>query len=252
MHLEVLEKIGLSPNEAKIYHSLLDLDESSVNTLSVRTKINRRNIYDAMERLIEKGLASEVFIKGQKLFKPIHPERLLNLLEEKQSFVKRALPDMIERFNQKEQKEQAFVYKGVSGYKNYLLDILKEKETYYSVGGKGMWFDPRLKFFMPNFNMERKKLNIHFKHIFDAEIEKKMTDPLNFEENEYRFLPKECCSNLSFEFFGDHLGVYTGRGEYGKLKEDPTIFVLKSKEITEGFKKLFDFMWKHCEKPKEN
>lgn len=101
---------------------------------------------------------------------------------------------------------------------------------------------------MSKFDRERKKSNICFKHIFDAEMKENIKEPLAFEKNEYRFLPKEYCSNLTFEFFGDYLVIYTGSKKFGKLKEEPTLFVLKSKEVAEGFRKLFDFMWKHCRK----
>ena len=247
MYTEVLRDLGLSPNEAKIYESLLGLGEASVNIISVKTKISRSNVYDAMERLVEKGLASDIFTKGQKLFKAIHPRRLLEILKEKEAVVEKILPKLTEKFETEQEKEQAFFYRGIHGYKNYMFDILKEKQTYYCIGGKGMWFDPRLQFFMPKFDRERKKSNICFKHIFDAEMKGKVKEPLKFEKNEYRFLPKKYSSNLTFEFFSDYLVIYSGSGVYGRLKEEPTVFVLKSKEVADGFKKIFDFMYEHCE-----
>lgn len=248
MYTEILQDLGLSPNEAKIYESLLGIGEASANTISIKTKINRSNVYDAMERLVEKGLASDIFSKGQKLYKAIHPRRLLELLKEKEAVVEKILPLLEKQFESEQEEEQAFFYRGIQGYKNYMFDILKEKKTYYCVGGKGMWFDPRLQFFMPQFDRERQKSNIYFKHIFDAAMKGKVKEPLKFEKNEYRFLPKKYCSNLTFEFFSDYLVIYSGSGTYGRLKENPTVFVLKSKDVAEGFKKLFAFMYEHCEK----
>lgn len=248
MYTELLQGLGLSPNEAKIYEALLGLGEASVNTISVKTKVNRSNVYDAIERLVEKGLVSDIFTKGQKLYKAIHPRRLLELLKEKEAVVEKILPELEKRFETEQEEEQAFFYRGIHGYKNYMFDILKEKKPYYCVGGKGMWFDPRLQFFMPKFDRERKKANVTFKHIFDAAMKGKVKGPLEFEKNEYRFLPKKYSSNLTFEFFSDYLVIYSGSGTYGKLKENPTVFVLKSKDVVDGFKKLFDMMWEHCER----
>ncbi|MBT4604071.1 hypothetical protein HOC01_00390 [archaeon] len=250
MYEEILKDIGLSPNEAKIYEALVGLGEASVNTISVKTKINRSNIYDAMERLVEKGLASDIFTKKEKLYKAAHPNRVKEIVEEKLSIIKKILPDLTKKFETDHEEEEAFFYRGIHAYKNYMFQILKEKKPYYCIGGKGMWFDPRLRFFMPNFDRQRKESNICFKHIFDSEMKGKIKEPLQFEKNEYRFLPKKYCSNLTFEFFGDYLVIYTGK-EFGKLKEKPTLFVLKSKEVTEGFKKIFDFMYDHCEVPKK-
>ena len=54
MHEETLMELGLSLNEARIYEALVDLGEASVNTISIKTRINRSNVNDAMERLCEK------------------------------------------------------------------------------------------------------------------------------------------------------------------------------------------------------
>ncbi len=242
MHEEALMNLGLSLNEARIYQSLIDLNEASVNTLSVKTKINRSNVYDAMERLCDKGLATQLFIRGQKYYKAIHPRRLLELLKEKEEEIQQLLPELAKKFESHKQEEEAYFYRGVEAYKNYMFDILKEKKPYYCIGGKGMWFDPRLKFFRMKFDRERVKSNISFNHIFDEEMKKKIKDPLKFNKNNYKFLPKKYSSNLAIEFFGDYTVIYSGE-EFGKLKEEPTVFVIKSKDISEGFKKIYQFMW---------
>src|SRR3989338_484486 len=242
MNEETLMELGLSLNEARIYEALVDLGEASVNTISIKTRINRSNVYDAMERLCEKGLATELFIKSQKYFKSVHPRRLLELLKEKQEGVERILPNLAKKFETNKQEEEAYFYRGIEAYKNYMFDILKEKQPYYCIGGKGMWFDERLKYFRMKFDRERQKSKVEFNHIFDEEMKTKTKQPLKFKNNTYKFLPKKYCSKLTMEFFGDYTIIYAGE-EFGKLKEDPTVFVIKSKDIAEGFKKIYQFMW---------
>jgi len=242
MNEKLLMELGLSLNEARIYEALVDVGEASANTLSVKTKINRSNVYDAMERLCEKGLASELFIKSQKHYKAMHPRRLLELLKEKQEEVESILPELAKKFEFHKAEEEAYFHRGVEAYKNYMFDILKEKKPYYCIGGKGMWFDPRLKFFRLKFDRERQKSHVEFSHIFDEEMKRHLTDPLRFRQGVYKFLPKKYCSNLTIEFFGDYTVIYTGEG-FGKLKEEPTVFVIKSKDISEGFRKIYQFMW---------
>ena len=57
---DIFESLGLSPNEAKIYESLVEHGESSISYIAVAAKVHRRNAYDAIERLIDKGLTSEL------------------------------------------------------------------------------------------------------------------------------------------------------------------------------------------------
>ena len=245
MHEKTLMELGLSLNEARIYEALVQAGEASVNTISVKTKINRSNVYDAMERLCDKGLATEMFFKNQKYYIAIHPRRLMELLKERETQIESILPDLEKKFESHKNDEEAYFYRGVEAYKNYMFDILKEKKPYYCIGAKGMWFDPRLKYFRLKFDRERKKSKIFYSHIFDEGMPKVITDPLKFEHGTYKFLPKKYCSKLTIEFFGDYVVIYSGE-EFGKLKEEPTVFVIKSKDISEGFKKLYQFVWDNC------
>jgi len=61
-----------------------------------------------------------------------------------------------------------------------LLSVCNDKKSYYCIGGKGMWFDPRLEYFRLKFDREREKSKIEFNHIFDQGMEKKITEPLKF------------------------------------------------------------------------
>jgi len=53
MNLEILRKIGLSEGEIKIYSALVDEGLSSINKIHEKTGIERRNIYDILNKLIE-------------------------------------------------------------------------------------------------------------------------------------------------------------------------------------------------------
>src|SRR3989338_978218 len=129
MYEQLLREIGLSQNEARIYEALLQLGETSVQKISLKSKVHRRNAYDSLAKLIEKGLVSEVFIKGEKHFKAQPPQRLLSLLKEKEEMVQKELSGMQAKYEALEEKEEAYVYKGIEGVKNYLNDILKTRET---------------------------------------------------------------------------------------------------------------------------
>jgi len=61
---EMLRDLGLSLNESKIYEALLSIGESSVQQISLKSHVHRRNVYDSLNKLMDKGLASEVFVKG--------------------------------------------------------------------------------------------------------------------------------------------------------------------------------------------
>ncbi|MBI5389931.1 helix-turn-helix domain-containing protein [Candidatus Woesearchaeota archaeon] len=245
MYQELLQKIGLSLNEARVYEALLYLGEANVNTISIKSKVHRRNVYDSLSKLIEKGLASETFIKGEKLFTPIDPERLHALLQEKESMLATHLSSMKKLYLAVQSETEAHVFKGVEGFKNYLQLILQEKQTVYFIGAKAFWLDPRLKHYLPHFDRERKSLGIKFMHLFDAEVKTQKPEILKLVGKPYRFLPEQYSSSTAIDIFGDYVVTFVG-AKPGQIAEEPLQFVLKNKLLADGYRTFFQFMWDHC------
>lgn len=246
MYEEILREIGLSPNEARVYEALLQLGESSVQNISVKCGVHRRNTYDSLAKLLEKGLVSEVFVQGEKHFGPFNPERLLSLLKEKEEKVGRILPEMQAKFKAVEEVEEAYIYRGIEGVKNYLQLILDQKETVYFIGAKAMWLDPRLKHYLPHFQRERKRLGINFKHIFDYEVKKQKPEILKLVGKPYKFLPPQYSSPTMVDIFGDYVVTFIGV-HAGKLHDEPIQFVMKSRKLANGYRTFWKFMWDHCQ-----
>jgi len=251
MDLSILEEIGLSPNEAKIYTSLIEKGTCSINTLSIEANVHRRNVYDSIDKLIKKGLATEEFISGIRHVKAINPSRLIDIVKEKEEKVNSILPSLQQRFNEKAEHEEAVVYKGIEGFKNYLKDILEENKPVYFIGAKAFWLDERLKYFIPQFEMQRLKQGITFKHIYDHEVKSISPDILKLKNNEYKFFPPEYSSSVAIDIFGDHVTTFYGVTP-GKLPKEPIQFTVVSKQIADGYRKYFDFMWKNLGKTRKS
>lgn len=246
MYEEVLREIGLSVNEARVYESMLDSGEVSVQEISIKSKVHRRNVYDALTKLVEKGLVSELFINGEKHFKSISPTRLLELLKEKETKLNKVLPEMEMKAKRKQEGEEAYFYRGIEGFKNYLQDILKTRKPVYFIGAKAFWLDPRLQHFLYNFDKERRKLGIKFYHLFDYEVKKQKPEILKLVGKPYKFLPKKYSSPTAVDIFGDYVVAFVGVSP-GKLDNEPVQFVMKSKRLADGYRKFFQFMWDNCE-----
>ncbi len=242
MHEEVLHEAGLGTNEAKVYEALLQKGESSVQTLSLKSKVHRRNVYDSLAKLVEKGLASEIFVNGEKKYKATNPRRLLELLKEKEEKLTKQLPNLQAKYEAIEEKEEAYFYRGTEGFKNYLADILKTKETVYFIGAKAFWLDPRIQHYLPRFERERKKLGIKFMHLFDAEVKTQKPEILELVGKPYKFLPKEYSSNTAIDIFGPYVVMFVGV-QPGQLEAEPLQFVIKSQKLADGYRKFFQFMW---------
>jgi predicted transcriptional regulator len=245
MHISILTELGLSQNEAKIYETLLQIGESTVNEISLKSKIHRRNIYDTVNRLVEKGLIFQVIGRGDNIYKPVDPKKLMELVEEKQRKLEKVMPELLNEYNNKPQLEAVYFYKGIEGFKNYLRDILNSGEDAYFIGAKGCWFDPRLKTFLDKFLVNAKKEGIKYQHLFDYEVKENLPEVIKSVGKAYKFLPKEYSTPSMIDIFGDRVVSFTGAG-LGKITEDISIFVIVSRPMASSYKTWFKYMWDMC------
>lgn len=246
MYEETLREIGLSQNEAKLYENMLQLGETSVHEIALKAGVHRRNAYDSLAKLTEKGLVAQFVIKGEKHFKATNPERLLTLLKDKEDRLNSIMPAMKQRFHNIKAGEQAYIYRGVQGFRNYMQDILDTGQDFYAIGAKGGWFDPRLKAFRLRFYKELKKKKLNAYHLFDHEMREyaqlDKDSPVHYHKSQARFLPPGASTNAAIDFFGDHVVPFTGLN-INRLDDDMMQFVLVSQDLADAMRKWFWVMW---------
>jgi sugar-specific transcriptional regulator TrmB len=244
MPQSILSELGFSPNEAKIYEALLDLKEAGVGEISLKAEVHRRNVYDALNRLIDKGLVFPIMAKGENLYSPVDPDKLLEIIREKEAELNKSLPHLRERYHRKTVSQEAYIYRGVEGFKNYMLDMVREGKDVYVIGAKLSWLDPVIKNFSERIlkEMGRKKISFHI--LFDEKVKGSSADISTFGKN-HRFLPAKYLTDSTINIFGDYVVTYTGLYEK-KIDEKGTLFVLKDAQLAESYRAWFQFMWDKC------
>jgi sugar-specific transcriptional regulator TrmB len=136
MNQELAQSLGLSPNEIKIYESLVETGESGISSIAVNAKIHRRNAYDAIKRLIDKGLVFEIFSSKENSYNAVDPDKLSELWAEKLALLQKELPGLKNKFIKRLAPNEAYIYRGYEGIKNIWHDILRVNQTAYTIGAK--------------------------------------------------------------------------------------------------------------------
>ncbi len=244
MYQETFESLGLSPNEAKIYEALVEKGESSVSGVAVAAGVHRRNAYDAIRRLIDKGLCFEIFSSGENRYNAVDPDKLTELVAERQQKLESILPELKKKFTKRIAPEEAYIYRGYEGQKNIWRDLLRVGGESYVVGAKGGWFEPNLQASRIEFFKEANRKKIKFFQLFDHEI--KIQFPRFVKDYpgtlKSRYLPKEYSTNSLIHVFGDYFITYTGL-ELMRLSEKTVFFVIKSRDLAESYRTWFWYMW---------
>jgi sugar-specific transcriptional regulator TrmB len=212
MSTELLQELGLSLNEARIYETLLDQKKATVGEISSKSKIHRRSIYDTINRLVDKGLVFPILSSRESQYCPVDPDKFLEILKEKELKFKKILPDLKERFVRKETEHEAYIYTGIEGIKNYMRDFLRLGEDLYTIGGNLCWQDPKIKTFTEQVLKEAKRKKINF-HLIYQDIVKENGLKESFGDNDnYRFLPKNYDTNSGIDIFGNYIVSFSGIG----------------------------------------
>ncbi|HLD42780.1 MAG TPA: helix-turn-helix domain-containing protein [Candidatus Nanoarchaeia archaeon] len=237
----ILEEIGLSKNEIKVYLALLKLGKSTSWKLTAETGIQVSALYYCLDNLIKKGLVSYIMIANKKHFQAASPEHLVQLLDTKKKQVEAILPELKAIQNETEERIQTNVYEGYKGFKGVydrLLRVMKKGGTYYVFGARQIG-DPTnetLHLLFLNFHKQREKQGIKAKILFNKDVEKEVKKAAkDFKHMNYRFIDTK---NNSFILIYDNRIVnflYTQR-----LIAIETI----SEDVYQSYRQFFEEMWK--------
>jgi len=232
MKEEVLENLGLNPNEAKVYCALIKLGSSLAGRIAEVSKVHRRTVYDVLESLMDKGLVSFIVKANRKYFEATHPKRLMELLKEKEKELNTFLPELIATQEASKEVPTATIYKGKKGVKNIYEDTIKYKE-YLVIGSSGKFREILGPYFYL-FQKRRKEAGKATKLIISERA--RGTDAHTKTPGEIKFLPKQYESPISTLIYGNKVAIIV-------WTEEPIGFLIESKEASKSFRKYFNLMW---------
>ncbi|NQU98660.1 hypothetical protein HQ533_04285 [Candidatus Woesearchaeota archaeon] len=234
---EDLRAIGLSKNEAKIYLALAELGSCSIGNIAKKIKIHRTNVYDAIEGLVKKGLASHIIKEKVKYFQITGPDNLLNMVKEKEAKVQAILP-RLDLLNDMSIKNEAQILEGLQAAKRVMDNFLSYKDTILVMGVSSNVAD-LMGYFLTHYHTRRIKEKIMMKHIYNTDAHKRIKDLKNMKYTEVRILPSEYDSPVATNIVGDEVTLI-------HWAKSPVIIRIKNKKIADSYKKYFDMLWNNA------
>lgn len=253
--ITLLEKLGLSEKEAKVYLAALELAEDSVQNIAKKAGVNRATTYVILEKLMGLGLVSSYeknpstpLRTGKTVFVAQDPKELVNLLEgerrdieSREKELKTNLNQLNAIFNQNRAKPIVRFFEGAEGleamdrYGHSKWKRGNEVLTIASIDVLEKMFPER----RTRALKDRVKLGIKAKTIYTHEGGEIPNFQNKSELREGVFIPKE-----RFPLNGT-VSIYPGWGI--KLfyfdESNPYGVVIESQGIAENMKLFFDLAW---------
>ncbi len=246
-----MQKLGLSEHEAKIYLAALSLGPSSAAQISTQTSIKRPTVYLALDSLIKQGLVLENFAGKKRLFEAEKPQKLEKLTKrmrrqviDAEILLESVLPGLIKLPKQYSQEPKVSFYSGEEGLKNIALEISACSSSWYAFGSGAKILEKLAKFKRMDIlydswdirsSPSRPKIYI----ITDAGV---FSLGKEWEKNktpwrEVKILP-------GIIGVGSGLIIYEDKVAVLSLENKPFVAVIKSKEVVEVVKVMFQLIWK--------
>jgi HTH-type transcriptional regulator, sugar sensing transcriptional regulator len=234
--VDVLKDMGLTGNEARIYIALLQYGSSTAGELMNRTGIHRRCIYDALNRLTEKGLVGYLILDNRKRFEAQDPGCLVTMLEKRQKDVLAMLPRLRDLYEGSE-KQDIKVFRGRRGAQAIYEDILETGEDYYALGATGkirQAIGPKT---YDRYVEARAGKGIKLYTIYPESMRgTPMTKMMNAV---VRYVPNEYSSPINTIIYGNKVEMLIW--EYDPTS--PLILLIENRKVNEAFKHYFQMAW---------
>lgn len=137
--VESLKELGLTDGEAKVYVALTELGSSTVGPIVNKSRVAYSNVYEILNRLIEKGLVSFIIKEKTKYFQAGSPDNIQEYLNKKQEEIEenkkklnKLLPGL-EKLKDVPPQQEAEVFVGIKGLRlayEKLLSGLKKNDKH--------------------------------------------------------------------------------------------------------------------------
>jgi sugar-specific transcriptional regulator TrmB len=237
---EDLTVLGLSDNEAKVYLALSGVGKVRAADIIKETGLHRNLVYQALDELVLKRLASKTTQTGVFRFQTTDPEHLRDSINEREAVVARVIDELKERGKLSEQ--EITIYEGEDAVRSFSLKNakrLKHGEQIYVLGSGGKKFEAAMgesalaNYFSEIGKRGGIKILMYRKQLYSSEtflmLRKKHGAEIHF---------------LSFDANPSANVVFTNKSVAFHIYEKPlTVIEISNPHLVAAYKNYFDILW---------
>lgn len=246
--MDILNEIGLSESEKKVYLALLDLGDSTRGDIVNKSGVAGSKIYELLQKLQEKGLVSIYLKDNIKHFRVTNPKQILNYLDNKKrkllEIEKRAeliLPELLTKFNSSQKNQEVELITGLKGLEIIFreqIELLKKGDTCYVIGGTNKGVDEKVvQGFFEKVHLMRERKKIKTKMLFNLEQKEsvsKLYSTKKYPETTTRYI--EHSSPVAINIYKDRTIIII-------FGADIISISIKSQEVANSFIEYFNLLW---------
>ena len=243
MDVSILEDLGLTQAEIKIYMTLLELGSSTAGKILKKSKLQNSVMHRALNSLIEKSIINYILEGRRKIYQATDPEHFYNFIDEKKSRFTDILPELKKKQKLAKKKEKATVYKGIRGIKEIYSLMISQKSKEYNTFGGGIQVTYQVmgETWWKNLHTRRIANKLKSRQVFDESIRKFGKELDKRQLSQVKFLPKQFAQLTETVIVGNKVAIIV-------FTENPYGFLIEDKIVTDSYRKQFELLWKMAKK----
>lgn len=240
METKVLEDLGFTNAEIKIYLALLELGNATAGPIIEKSGLQSSVVHMTLNNLVNNGFVS--FIKeGQRNhYQATDPKHISNYIDEKKKQFEQLLPDLLLKQQASREKSEVVSFKGIKGIRELLYELLeaggKEHHTFGSSKESLMMGDT----FWVNYHKRRVEKGIKAKLLLNESL-RDWVKKNKYSKAEYKFTSEGFEPLTETIIRNDKIGIIL-------WTEIPLGVLIHNAVASKSYDGFFEQLWKLAKK----
>jgi len=239
MDTTILEDIGLTNAEIKVYLALLELGTATAGPIIEKSGLQSSVVHMTLNKLLDKGLLS--FIKEGKRnhYQAANPKHIIAYINEKRERFEAILPELLLKQQAAPIKPEVVTFRTIKGVKELLYELLYELldvegEEHHTFGsakeslmlGDAWWV---------NYHNKRASRGIKAKLLFNESLQAWQAER-KYPKSEVKYTKKGFEPLTETIIRGDKVGILL-------WTNIPLGILIHHKALAASYEKFFEIMW---------
>jgi len=235
METQILEDLGFTNAEIKVYLSLLELGPSTAGPIIDKSSLQSSVVHMTLNKLIKKGFISFVKEGQRNHYQAANPQHISGYIDDKKEQFEKILPELLLKQDMAKEKSVVTTFRGIKGIRELLYELVdaggKEHHTFGSSKESLMMGEP----FWLSYHKKRVAKGIKAKLIFNESL-KEWCDVNLYTETTYKF------TKIGFEpltetiIRNDKIGIILWTPQ-------PIGILIHNKVVAESYDHFFKMLW---------
>ncbi|MFH1915970.1 MAG: helix-turn-helix domain-containing protein [Nanoarchaeota archaeon] len=231
-----LTEFGFSENESKIYLALLTHGMLNPTKIAEKTCLHRSYVYDTLERMLEKGLVSEVYIEKKRHFQAVDPAMIREGFREKARHFDEVLPKLKGLYTMRGKSALVEFHRGERVYNTVIREAIASAGKHQIIRLFGL-DESIISAAEPIY------LKQYLNMLEELKIQERAIIPKGAKREQHKSI---AYCELDQSLFGEMMYVVMSDVVFFFVFDSPFSLVrISSPKVAEGMRKQFDFFWEY-------